>query len=242
VSDLGERQQLSLHSFQGRLGLESTADAAKLWLPQLGPGRREVLRLVHELVRPHAVCPILPFPATHPRAPDALIEEYGDLFESVSAPFESAWHVDARDLVYADEKSPLDLYRTILRIDDARKRVFEQTGGSLVILSPLGSKALSLGMFMAAVERDFAVVSVESIGYDPTAAGCSWRLRRSDRMGFDTAASYRGHVRKDGLVSAPSRRKHSRMRQARVIGVRPASWIRSRGAGSEGSVPRAQRS
>jgi hypothetical protein len=154
-----------LHTFHGRLNLDAVTDAARLWLPQLGHGRREVLKLVHQLIKPHAVCPILPFPATHPRSPDRLIEEYGELFEAVSDPFETTWHVDARDLVYAHEKSPVALYRTILRIDDARRRVFAETGGSLVILSPVGSKALALGMFMAALERDFAVVSVESIAY-----------------------------------------------------------------------------
>ena len=156
-----------LHTFHGGLNLDAFTAAARLWLPQLGHGRREVLRLVHQLVKPHAVCPILPFPATHPRFPDRLIEEYGDLFEAISDPFETTWHVDARDLVYAHEKSPIDLYRTILRIDDGRRRVFAETGGSQVILSPVGTKALALGMFMAALERDFAVVSVESIAYNP---------------------------------------------------------------------------
>jgi hypothetical protein len=73
--------------------------------------------------------------------------------------------VDVRDLVYADEKSPLDLYRTILRIDDARRRVFESVGGSQIILSPIGSKALSLGALMAALDRDFTILHVEAIGY-----------------------------------------------------------------------------
>jgi hypothetical protein len=76
-----------------------------------------------------------------------------------------SWHVDARDLVYADEKSPVDLYRSILRIADARSRVFEEVGGSQIILSPLGSKALSLGALMAALDRDFTVMYVEAIGY-----------------------------------------------------------------------------
>ena len=62
--------------------------------------------------------------------------------------------------------SLLDLYRTILRIDDARKPVFEEIGRSQLILSPMGNKALSLGVLMAALERDFAVVSVESIAYN----------------------------------------------------------------------------
>jgi hypothetical protein len=96
---------------------------------------------------------------------DELIEEFSDELQS-------EWQVDARDLIFADEHSPLDLYRTILRIDDARRRVFESVGGSQIILSPLGSKALSLGALMAALERDFTILYVESMGYsvDPKLA------------------------------------------------------------------------
>jgi len=152
-----------LHTFSGGLNLDSMTDAARLWLPQLGKDRRDVLHLIHQHVRPHAVCPIIPFPSTLPRTGDELIEEYGDLFETTTGAMTRSWHVDSRDLVYAHEKSPLDLYRSILRIDDARKRVFLQTGGSQLILSPLGSKAVAVGILMAALERGFAVVSVEAV-------------------------------------------------------------------------------
>jgi hypothetical protein len=144
-------------------------------MPQLGRGKRSVLELVHQFVVPHAVCPILPFPATVPRSPDRLIEEYGDLFES-------AWEVDARDLIYAHEKSPVDLYRTILRIADARHGVFSGTGGSQVILSPVGSKALALGMLMAALERNFAVVLVESLAYNPAPSVLAARAAPSGEL------------------------------------------------------------
>jgi hypothetical protein len=159
-----------LHTFQGGLNLDALTEAAKLWLPQLGPRKQEVLRLVHQLVKPHAVCPILPFPASHPRFPDQLIEEFGELFEAISDPFETTWQVDSRDLVYAHEKSPVDLYRSILRIDDARRTVFRDMGDSQLILSPVGSKALALGILMASLDRDFSVVSVESISYKVDAA------------------------------------------------------------------------
>ena len=153
----------SPHGFHGEWQLAKCARAARLWLPQLGQGKLSVLEEVHKFVNPHEVCPILPFPVTWPRSADTLIEEYGDLFEG-------PWKVDARDLIYAYEKSPPDLYRAILRIDDARQRVFRGMGGSQVILSPVGSKAVALGMLMAALERNFAVVLVESLAYkaDPT--------------------------------------------------------------------------
>jgi hypothetical protein len=100
----------------------------------------------------------LPFPSREARLADELIDHY-------RSEVESAWEVDARHLVYADERNPLDLYRTILKIADARHRVFEHVGGSLVLLSPLGSKALAIGSLMAAIERDFPVVHVEALGY-----------------------------------------------------------------------------
>lgn len=154
-----------LHAFNGGLDLDSSTDAARLWLPQLGAGRREVLNLIYQHVQPHAVSPIIPFPSSTPRHGDMLIEEYRDLFERVADPMALTWDVDSRDIVYAHEKNPLDLYRSILNIADARDRVFEQTGGSKLVLSPLGSKAVAVGLLMAALERNFAVVSVESIAY-----------------------------------------------------------------------------
>ena len=53
-----------------------------------------------------------------------------------------------------------------MRIDDGRRRVFSEIGGSQIVLSPVGSKALSLGALMAALERDFTVMYVEAIGFE----------------------------------------------------------------------------
>src|SRR5947209_55893 len=112
----------TIHGFKGGFGLFDNTRAARLWLPQLIRGRNTVLDKIHSYLGPHDVCPILPFPASQPRLADDLIERY-------SSEFESTWGVDTRNIVYADERKPLDLYRTILRIDDARRPVFEGTGG-----------------------------------------------------------------------------------------------------------------
>ena len=159
VGEAADRAEV-IKGFRGQLGDDNLQDAARLWVPQLTKeeGTREVLRRIHQTVNPNAVCPILPFPAFDPRLPDELLEYHAEAVQNM-------WKVDAPDLIYADEKSPLDLYRTILRIDDARRRVFAKVGGSLLILSPLGSKALAIGSLMAAYERNFPVVYVESTGY-----------------------------------------------------------------------------
>lgn len=152
-----------IHGFRGGSSLDSLAGAAKLWLPHLAFGRRSTLTRLYNFVDPHDTCPILPFPARNPRTGDEIAEEY--LVE-----FEGAWPVDARNIVYAAEDDPLDLYRTILRLDDLRRPVFAEVGGSQLVLSPVGSKVMALGALMAALERDLPVAYLESIGYsvDPS--------------------------------------------------------------------------
>lgn len=147
-----------VHSFIGRATLSDTADAARLWLPQLASRRRAALERLYGFVGPHDVCPIMPFPASDPRLGDTLAEEYMEEFES-------AWSVDARNIVYAHEEDPLDLYRTILRLDDLRRQVFLKAGGSMLVLSPLGGKAMALGALLAALERNLPIAYLESIGY-----------------------------------------------------------------------------
>jgi hypothetical protein len=157
-----------VHGFRGRWALDATSTAAKLWLPQLARGRNSALQRIHDFIGPHETCPIVPFPSARPRLAD-------DLLESFIAEVENAWQVDTRNLLHASESDPLDLYRTICRIDDLRTPVFAETGGSLLILSPMGSKILALGALMAALERDLPVAYLEAIAYEmgPVAAPAS---------------------------------------------------------------------
>jgi len=153
--------------FKGGLNLEQGRRAAKLWVPHLATGLRATLDRIYMAVEPHDVCPVLPFPASWPRAGDELCEHYRQEFENT-------WDIDARNLLYADEGNPLDLYRTLLRIDDVRKRGFAEVGGSLLVLSPVGGRALAVGALMAAAERDFPVVHVEAVGYRVALRDLAW--------------------------------------------------------------------
>lgn len=154
-----------VHGFKGQWGLDGTASAAKLWLPQLAQSRNTALNRIHSFVTPHDTCPILPFPSARPRLPD-------DLLEGFLAELESTWEVDTRNLIHAADDDPLDLYRTLLKIDDRRQPVFAEVGGSLLILTPMGTKVLALGALLAALERDLPVAYLEAIGYEmaPSAA------------------------------------------------------------------------
>jgi hypothetical protein len=159
IQSVGSDAPGYVHGFRGGSTLDGSAGAAKLWLPQLALGRQATLGRLHDFVAPHDTCPILAFPASNPRLGDELLEDY--LRE-----LEVGWSVDARNIVYAAEDDPIDLYRTILRLDDLRRPVFEEVGGSLLVLSPIGSKVMALGALLAALERDLPVAYLESIGYD----------------------------------------------------------------------------
>jgi hypothetical protein len=162
-----------VHGFKGGWNTNATGGAAKLWMPMLATGtaRRSVLDLIRKEVKPDDIAVILPFPARHPRVGDDLLTEYQEELR------EDAWGIGARDLVYAEETNPLDLYRTILGIVDRRRPVFEEMGGSLVVLSPVGSKVLAIGSMMAAFERELPVLHAESVGYEVD-------FRRIEEVGY----------------------------------------------------------
>lgn len=119
IKEVGSDRASLIAGFEGGWWLSERQNKAKLWLPQVIGDKHLILDRIFRFVNPDDVCPILPFPAAYPRRPDELIEEYADELESV-------WEVEPRDLVYADERNPLDLYRTILRIDDARGRGYSK--------------------------------------------------------------------------------------------------------------------
>lgn len=148
-----------IHGFKGRFGLQETSEAAILWVPQLEFGKRQSLDRIYNDIEPHDVCPVIPFPSTEPRAGDRLLEHF-------ETEIMQTWEVAPGNLIYAAENNPLDLYRTVLRMDGERSDVFRETGGSLLVLTPSGSKTLALGAMMAAVERDLPMRYVESIGYE----------------------------------------------------------------------------
>jgi hypothetical protein len=109
-------------------------------------------------VAPDDTCPILPFPSRDPRIGDRLLESYRQKLV--------AWEVDPRDVIYAAEGDPLDLYRTLVRLWAEREQVFHETGGSELLVSPLGSKVVGIGALMAALDKKLSIRYVESVSYE----------------------------------------------------------------------------
>ncbi|QIZ99878.1 hypothetical protein [Leifsonia sp. PS1209] len=165
IRPIPSEEATTVHGFANKFALTAgTQRVATLWLPQLATGRASTLQRIHEKVQPDEVCPIIPFPSVDPRAGDELLVELLSSDDVI-------WQPDPRDLVYADESDPLDLYRTILRLHELRQEVFEGVGGSRVVLSPIGSKVMALGALLAAIEKELPVIYVEDYAYEIVADG-----------------------------------------------------------------------
>lgn len=147
-----------IHGFEYHFGAEAERQKVRLWVPLLRPGMASLLTTINSAVSPHEVVPVLPFPSRDPRLGDKLLVEY-------RAMLENDWAVEPRDLLYASEDDPLDIYRLLLRVHDLRAEVFGELGGSKVVLSPTGSKRMAIGLMMAAIDREMPVVYLETLGY-----------------------------------------------------------------------------
>jgi hypothetical protein len=160
-----------VHGFKGERSLDGSGSQALLWIPTLSPGEKSSLEKIYQFIQrsdtPIDICPIVPFPCRDPRLPDCLVEEYREHL--------ATWRADHRNFLYAAQSDPLDSYRAISALYASRDRLFQNLGGSQLILSPLGSKMMSVGVMLAAIERDLPVAMVESIGYEADAAVASDR-------------------------------------------------------------------
>ena len=128
-----------------------------VWLPLLGLNRREQLEKIHQQLGSGCVeiCPVLPFPASKPRIGDDIVVAYRDLL------FE-AFEVAYENILYCDEGNPFDIYRKVVEVAQYYKTLdaLKELPPVTTVLSPLSSKTLSLGMLLAAIERQLPVCSV----------------------------------------------------------------------------------
>lgn len=157
-----------IHGFGGGRTLSKAVDQVKLWIPQLVSGLQTVADRIFDTLDPDEVCPILPFPGHDPYLPANLLFDYREQVEN-------RWEVAEGGLIHAAESDPLDLYRSILRVDSQRSAIFSGTRGALTIVSPLGSKLLSIGALLAALERDLPIVHVEAVGFDVDWSAPVWK-------------------------------------------------------------------
>jgi hypothetical protein len=157
-----------LHGFSAaEFEREATREQPRVWLPVLGRGQRVQLDRILALVTPDEICPVLPSPAQNPREADDLMLEYRDLlFDQL--------RVEPRNVIYASESNPFEVYRQIVRSVRHYRRALAPLSGCKAVVSAMSSKLSSLGALLAAYELrgaggddhvDVGVAHVEAQGY-----------------------------------------------------------------------------
>jgi hypothetical protein len=169
--ELTERSDY-LPGFGSDIDLEQDRDIPRVWAPVLGEKQDAALRLVQQQLSGSGdspeICPVLPFPAADPRRADRLLLEYRALLFD-------AWKVELRNVIYAAERNPFDVYRQLCRLHDRYRAALRPLRGAKVIASAHSSKLLSLGVLLAAYDRpSLAVAHVEASGYVLDQGHDSW--------------------------------------------------------------------
>lgn len=176
IINVGTGPADTIAGFMHKLDLEARSKQLRIWAPVLGPGETVPLRSLFERLEPREICPVLPFPSRNPRLADDLLLEYRSLlFETMA--------VDPRDIIYADESNPFDLYRTLSRLNARYREALEKPLGEVkVILSAHSSKLMSLGVFLAAQEHGLPVVSAPPTSYSLAPGFVPARFSQHDEL------------------------------------------------------------
>jgi len=152
IEDSGTLAPQFLPGFHHHGQIDELQDRTLIWIPVLGYGRGAQLEAIADILNPQETCPVLPFPSVDPRRGDTLVSAYGELlFETLQ--------VDARKFIYADAANPFDLHRVLLNISARYRRVFRPLGKPVIIPSAHGSKLLSLGVLLGAIEANLSVIN-----------------------------------------------------------------------------------
>lgn len=144
MSEDPSNELVTIPGFSGALKLDSVKEWPFVWFPVLGENRIGQLERVitHEVPPDAEVCPVLPHPSKNPRRADKLLLEYRDqLFVRMGAP--------TSNVMYAHEAHPFEAYRQLFNAMERYRKSFELLGGCRLVVTPLSSKLMTLGVGLA---------------------------------------------------------------------------------------------
>ena len=132
--------------FSGALRTESMRDWPLAWFPILGENRlKQLEKLMTEIPGDAEICPVLPHPSSDPRRADQLLIEYKKpLFDSRETPISN--------ILLVHERNPFEAYRQLLRAMERYRESMGVLGGCRLVVTPLGSKLITVGASLACFE------------------------------------------------------------------------------------------
>lgn len=136
----------AIPGFSSAMHAETSQEWPPVWFPILGENRTSQLEQVALRIPADAeICPVLPHPSRHPRRADKLLVEYlVPLFRRRATP--------AASVLYAHESNPFEAYRQLLGAMRRYRDSLTILGGCRLLVTPLGSKLITLGAGLACFE------------------------------------------------------------------------------------------
>jgi len=137
---------VTIPGYSSALHEEAVQDWPLVWFPILGENRLgQLQKVASEIPKSAEICPVLPHPSRDPRRADRLIIEYKEpLFDIRRTP--------TGNILYAHEFNPFEAYRQLLRAMERYRDSLRIMGGSRLVVTPLGSKLVSVAAGLACFE------------------------------------------------------------------------------------------
>ena len=131
-----------MYKFSKNLESQAKIGLQKIWLPLLGENKLGQLDKIYQEISPKEVCPIFPSPSIDPYRTQRLLLIYREfLFDTLD--------IDTRNFIYSNEQNPFETFRQIYKTSMHYYDLFRELGGCNIVISPLSSKLLCLGSFLA---------------------------------------------------------------------------------------------
>lgn len=139
---------VQIPGFSGAFHAESVQDWPLVWFPILGENRVSQLQKVlsSSVISATAeICPVVPHPSKNPRRADDLLVEYIEpLFKSRKTP--------TSNIMYVHESNPFEAYRQLLSAMRRYQHSMDVLGSCRLVVTPLGSKLITVGAGLACFE------------------------------------------------------------------------------------------
>lgn len=152
-----------MYKFSKNLESVAKKSLSKVWIPVLGENQNNIFNKINEEISPKETCPIFPSPSVDPyRAKNLLLEYREFLIDTLE--------IDTGNFIYSHEQNPFETFRQIYNTAKYNYEVFSELKGCNVVISPLSSKLLSFGSFLAAYvlleeNSDVGIAHIENQTY-----------------------------------------------------------------------------
>lgn len=139
------------HDIHGFIGTSVMSDDVHIvWFPVLGETNKILLQKYYDYLTSEGknideICPVVPYPSVDAKRADKIIKEYRkQLF--------SQWEIDKKNIVYASENNPFQIYRKLYNSAEHYSNVLKPIGKCKFVFSTITSKIMTVGTLLAAIE------------------------------------------------------------------------------------------